>query len=475
MNQLFCRLNSALAFRWLWPIALGFQIIYFIQGGLHVNSDQFSYVEMARGILKGNFSSWHNAPFDAPENLRNWGYPFFLSISLFFSDNLWLPKVMQFILFISMGFSGVILIGKKDEKSFLRRNLFLILLIASPQIAYYQGLLIAEGVVISLVIAIAVLHLSQKESIKKYLMLAMLCYCIYAMRPVYLFLPFLYATYFGVSKKIRWRYLGIYCLAFIIMLMPYAAWNKKNHGVFSITPIDGAAALNLYVGYWLFKLPDGQTMYDPVMARVRGDLLRPNFYSEKEKAQFAEDFIKEQKMIYAESFAQLSDGDKSKIEYMINHAGDKNLFLNYPLKFVLKDKEITIKTVVDHIMEDPMYYIKTRLYMLFRMWVSGVDSNKYANCEKTSCISLLYPAITTFSIILLGFIFVSFKALQCGVFRRRYELLFMIIVYHAVFALPFSIQARYTVPVHALILFLIASVVTSSRLIQNKLIEIKFK
>ena len=63
-------------------------------------------------------------------------------------------------------------------------------------------------------------------------------------------------------------------------------WNKINHGIFKITPIEGGAGVANF-GFWQLKLPNGYTEKFYWGNSTSYDYTQPKFYSIDEQNQNA--------------------------------------------------------------------------------------------------------------------------------------------------------------------------------------------
>ena len=142
-------------------------------------------------------------------------------------------------------------------------------------------------------------------------------------------------------------------------------------------------------------------------------------------------------------------------EMQLNNPG---IFPIYNSKYTLLREQYLADLLVKEIKENPIYYLKTRIYTFFRVYYSGL--NVKALKESPSLIVIfksVYPFLITFFSIFIGMLIALIYYLKN---RKKidesFEILLMISLYYGAVSMPFAAQGRYTVPIHFCILIMLS-------------------
>ncbi|HEX5653380.1 MAG TPA: hypothetical protein VFX58_09920, partial [Chitinophagaceae bacterium] len=120
-------------------------------------------------------------------------------------------------------------------------------------------------------------------------------------------------------------------------------------------------------------------------------------------------------------------------------------------------EKILNRLLKKHISSSPGYYIQTRIYTAARIWFTGINKEELQKASFMGKLKLLYPFLVTFTCIFGGLITVLILIFKRILSWKIYWPLFLLIGYFGLIHIPFAIQARYTVPVHMFILFLLSA------------------
>ncbi|HEX5652247.1 MAG TPA: hypothetical protein VFX58_04185 [Chitinophagaceae bacterium] len=417
--------------------------------------DANSYWHMARGFRHGVFSSWYFLPVYTPETLRTWGYPVFVYLCQLIYDAPITVKLVQLILhFITLWLCLRLIFHFRKE--LLSRNLFLLLMLPNVQLPYYAGQVAAETTSIFCITLFIFIWYTHTDSIRKMLYLALIAFIGFQIRPVFMLIPFLLVAYklFFERRKLGY-YLGFLFL-FSILLVPFGLWNKKAHGIFKITPLEGGVgAANL--GFWSFRLPDG---YHPKFywdSHFKSDFTQPSFVQDEERVAAQQQYEQEwmeinkelEKYITAEDSVRLAVYKEKKYKlWEVMSSGYTHARENLLKQYLVRD-----------IKAHPWYYFKTRIYTAARVWFTGINKSDFENASVSGKVRLLYPFLVTFTFIFCGLLFLLFSLFRGWLAWRIYWPIFLFILYYGMAHLPFGVQARYTVPVHIFILMLLSIVI----------------
>lgn len=420
---------------------------------LGINStfpDGIGYLNMARSFGAGMFSSWYFLTDDYPETLRTWGYPFFLYLCLLISKNIILVQLVQ----LASYFAAVILILKiisHFKNEYIFKNIFLITIIPSIQLSFYTGLIAAESLTIFFVVVFCYVWLIWKTTYKKYLVLALVSFIIFQMRSAFLFFPFIFFIAECIINR-NFKYAFSFLCLYILTLIPFGLWNLKNHNVFKVTPLEGGAGA-AHLGYWAFKLPPGYEESYYWEHRIYKDIFQPRFYKKSYDSSVRE-YEREWSNINDKLSIHLSTRDSLMLVEMKEK--EPLQFPLYSSKYTIEREKLLMSITKDHVKEDFIPYIATRAYTFCRLWFTGINTNFFKATSAKQVIQMIYPFLITFTLIFGGLIAVVFFFFKKILHFKIYFIIFLLIVYFGLIHTPFSIQARYTVPVHILILFLLS-------------------
>ena len=415
--------------------------------------DAKGYWLMAEGIINGRFSSWHFLTDYYPETLRTPGYPLFLAFCRLFSDSTFFVKIIQLLLY----FTSVLIclsILKPLGKGFIYRNVFLLLLLPNVQIVYYSGYVASEMLSIFLTVLMIKCSLRDKKK-SDAVILGIVSYLLFITKPAFLIFPFALASYILFLDRKNLSYSFCFILTFSVLLIPFGVWNKINHGKFKITSVEGGAGV-AHLGFWQLKLPDGYQEPFYWYNNTSYDLTKPHFYAEDELEKNKIEFEKEWFSILNELGQYNSPEDSVNLNLM--NSDNPGIFLLYNSEFTLQREHLLWNLTLNNIKENPIYYSKSRFYHLVRFYVTGINYKVLENSKNfTEKIKAIFPFFVT-----LIFIFFGLLLSTVIIFRRKNQLskyipLVLLVWYIALVHLPFAIQARYTVPVH-LIIILITSI-----------------
>lgn len=428
--------------------------------------DQDDYIALAESILFGKFSSYFYLDTYYPATLRSPGYPIFLAFFLSFSSNIFLIKFSQLFFY----FCSIILamqIVKHLTKDDSAQYIFLALSTICIQIPYYAALISSELVTIFLVILILYFLLTkQSNNVLTNFITGILFAFLVMVKPAFLLLPFLLfaAVLFFYRAQCK-KYLLI-IIFFIIGVSPFSAWNLHHHGVFKPTTIEGMATI-AHMGYWNFKLPIGyKSQFDSYQTVIVPDLTNPFKFSDAEKINNMQIFEEQWRVINLKLEPYLPETFASDLSYMKKNG---SIFIAYPSDYVIEREKLLTAVIIQDIKNDPGYYIKTRIYNFFRVFFTGINPTNFSSeISFLSKAQMLLAFVISFSIIFCGFLFVTFFIIK-NWRNLSYEIfvMYIFIIYTAGVHMPFSVQARYSVPIHLCLLILL-SIITSNKLASNK-------
>lgn len=425
--------------------------------------DSQGYWLMGESLLHGKFSSWYLFYKYYPETLRTPGYPAFLAMCQLISSSQLFVKIIQLIIYFISVFICTLII-KRINFEIKYRSFFLLLLLPNIQIVYYSGLISTETISILLIVLTMYLVYS-KRSLRNMLLIAITCYCAFIVRPAFLLFPFILFIYFIFQNKQQYKLSLIFILFYIAFLIPFGLWNKNNHGIFKFTPIEGFGG-TLHLGYWAFKLPDGYTETFYWGNNTGYDLTKPQFYCNDERIKNVKEY--EAECISLCNKLKQYETKNDSLDLIQMKQLNPEIFVLHNSKYNIEREKLLKQITKQHILNDLDYYLKSRVYQLIRIYVTGIN---YKNLEKSNSfldkIKVIYPFVITFAFIFLGLIFISIKVLLKKTYFNNIYAFVLLFWYYGIIHLPFANQARYSIPIHLLILSILTITIIKEKTYKN--------
>ena len=434
-----------------------FTLLIFILATRGRFPDSIGYLNMALGLIDGNFSSWYFLEKIYPETLRMPGYPIFIGFLInIFKSELSIQITQYLLLLISYALSCKIILNKLPEH-FARTAVIIFLTISlfSIQLPYYSGLIAPQSLAsFFMVLYFYVSTLNIKSNLIFGVMAGVILCIIFQLLPVILFLPLLIllvAFFCKISSK---RHV-ISLIVFSVGLIPFGLWNYNNHGVFKVTSIEGGAGV-AHMGYWQYKLPKNYTEKYYWGNNTGDDILYPFRGSDPEAAENLKKFVLEWEYIQSIIIKLKTEEDLIWERKMNQKIPGQSLIHNseYTLAREKELWELTFKNIIN----EPVYYLKRYIYAFFRSYFTGLSELAIKNANNPSQIfKVFYPFLVTFIFVFLGLLYISFKsAIIWRQLDGNLKIMLAIIFYFGAIHAPFATQARYTVPIHLLIFILVA-------------------
>lgn len=238
---------------------------------------------------------------------------------------------------------------------------------------------------------------------------------------------------------------------YVFTMLPYGCWNLKQHGVFSVTPLEGGGGA-MYLGYWSYKMPgyiETRYWYNKYEKNII------SFVEDKDVNNNIVAFNKEWDYIDSACAKYLTAQDTLNVKIMRRYTG--SLFITYNGTYTYEREKLLKKLAVQHYLDEPSYTFKVKLYTFFRLWFAGLDKNFFLN--KPSFIAfvlLVLPFLVTFPAFLLFVLFVPYAIFRRKIAYKEAALLLITMAYFGLIHLPFVLQSRYTIPVRPFMYILIS-------------------
>ncbi len=414
--------------------------------------DTQTYFGLADGILHGSYSYWYFLDQYYPDTFRNPGYPLFLAAIRLFTHSILVVQLIQFIFYFAAIRLVMSIVDLLYKDTIVIKNLFLLFLLPSIHVASYIPTIFPEILVTYLILLAIWIDLKQPSgSWKKYIILGLLYGVIFQIRPVIMFLPFLIAILNYIRNRQTFPiFKNVVLLSiFVLTMVPYGLWNKKNHGVFKVTSLEGGGGV-FHLGYWMFKLPD---YYEP---RYWGNYCTRElipFIDENEKDHYIQKYNVEWDEIDAATAPFLTAADTAMIAVKKNYP---SLFKTYNSNYTMKREALLKEYALKNIKADLPFYIKAKCYSAVRLWVTGIPLKEFGPAGTAKKIYLMYPFLITLTTFIAALIFLPIAFIKFRPAMLPLIVILMITLYFGIMHIPFTIQSRYTIPVRLELLMMIA-------------------
>ncbi len=451
MKSLYAFLDKKSIYYLLLTANLVSALIGFYLGLKAVFNDATGYWNMGKSFGHGTFSSWYFLPVSAPETLRTWGYPFFIFLCQQIYDSFFTVQILQ-LLFYGFTIYLILCLIKHFNPALIYRNVFLFLLALNIKIPFYAGQINAEMLCVFFIVLYAHVYYVQKEGVLKSILLAICGFCLFQLRPAFLLFPFFFFVYKLIFRRDNLKFHALSCGLYLILLLPFGFWNYSNHGVFKITPLEGGGGV-IHIGYWCPKLPEGYKENFYWGNVCVADYTQPSFTPDEERQKNAALFENEWLEINKKLEPFFSDEDKEKIALM--RENNPGQFVLYSGAYTNEREKLLMEKTVEHVKEDFWFYTKTRIYTFCRLWFTGINKEEWNGANGISAkAKVIYPFLSSFVFTFLGLL-LSAVSLVLGIIKwKDFHFLFLLTIYYGLIHTPFAFQARFTVPVHLLILMM---------------------
>jgi hypothetical protein len=456
LARMFVLLETKSAFRWLLLVNALVTVAVIWMSKDTILSDTWSYLGLAEGIRHGQYSMWWWLGNDYPDTFRTPGYP--LLIALFISVfGTWRSVlVAQFLLYCCSLYLILKTIELIDGRR-ATRSLFLLLLLPIINVPFYIPQLYTEIPVLAAIgLAVYIAVRNKSWSWVNALVIGLLMGFVFQFRPIFLLFPFIYVASAWVVERNKANLpkhlvmLGM----FVLTLVPFGVWNKVHHGIFKVTPLQGAGSF-MHIGYWSGKTPGYTDEF--YLRNFNGDEMIPFTPKDSIPAN-----IQAYRMEWEEINAQIRPLLNKHDTIMWEVAPTKRLHAEptYNTAYTLRRDELLRDKAVYDYLNDPIYTIAFKTYSAVRLWVVGIQVNEYAEASVMGKVKMLFITISMAVILLLFLILVPLAYVKRRLSIHQTWVFVTYIVYFTLIHLPFTIQSRYTVPVRFLMLALLAMAIT---------------
>ena len=412
-----------------------------------LGGDAGSYTALADGILHGIYSMWWFLPVEIPDTFRNPGYPLLIAFFRAFSNSIWPIQVFQYCCYaaaVALTLRIIVRLGGGIRG----QNLLLLILLPSINVPYFIPGLFPEIPTLLLVCAFVAVEIGDMKAAKKGLVLALLAGLAFQMRSSLLVFPLFWLLMRGGTLIQHRRILPalIFIGTFALTLVPFSLWNLKHHGVFKPTSLEGGAGV-AHFGWWAGKIP-GHVDHWYWWGNRTGVEIIP----------FADEAaIPDNVLAYESEWAAIDSSLRPKLNaldtLMLDSAANYiELAHTYNAEYTLAREHALWQATISHALDEPGYTVAYKAYSAVRLWVTGIQMDRWRATSGSGLLAELYPFLITGFVFLLALVLVPLACFRVAGHFKRIAPLLVWLFYFGAIHLPFVIQARYTAPAR-LILF----------------------
>lgn len=412
--------------------------------------DVGTYTGLADGILHGRYSFWWELKVYIPDTFRNPGYPLFLAPFRLLTKALWPVQFVQFALYAASVLMMPRIIGQLGGGA-RGKNLFLLLLLPSFNIAYFNAAIVPEILVLFLITLFTLLVTAPGGAWRRPILLGLLLAAAFQCRSPLLLFP---VAWLGMRLLLHRgafhaRPAIIFLAVFGMGILPYAAWNLRHHGVLKPTPLESGGGV-LHMGWWSGKIPGHQEKW--YWGNVASEELAAFVPADRVQTEVVA-FNTEWQAIDSALMPLLTHTDSVMLD---SYAARGDLFRTFNTRYTLAREDLLKRAVLKHMQEQPGYTAAHSAYTAVRLWVTGLQPDRFREAGTVGKLAQLYPFALTLGIFLLALAVVPLAFIRVPGLARGMADLWIWIAYFGAIHIPFAVQARYTIPVRMLLLALIA-------------------
>ena len=415
-------------------------------------SDAWSYIALAEGILHGEYSMWWPLEGHYPDTFRAPGYPLLVAVVMAITGTWKSMPWVNLALYAFALWSALELI-KRIEPRRAARSLFLLLLLPLVNVPYYITQVYTEVPVLAgLGALLLMITRPGPRSWRSSVLLGLLFGALFLLKPVLQLLPlaFVIGERIWLRDRVTWpRQLAMLAVCALTML-PYGLWNKRNHGVFSTTPLEGAGSY-MHFGAWCGKFP-GYTEHVYWHNFAGDELVR--FVPDEEIPRHIAAYEAEWDAINARLRPLLTPSDSLMLAS--RDRAPYGVVNTYNTRYTRLREQLLLGKAIEHYRRDPWYLLKYKAYSAVRLWVIGIQRDEFRQASASQKIRSLYASVSTGIVFLLFMILIPLAMARRRVTWAEAWPMLAGVAYFGIMHLPFTIQARYTTPVRMAMLALLA-------------------
>ncbi len=454
------RLQRGLEHRWTRPILWALHAL--VIGGMMWSTrntlfgDHTSYLQLAEGILHGRYSHYWQLDIDVPDTFRTPGFPLYIAAVIQVFGTWKAIMAIHLVLYVIALVLMLRIVSRFDPRA-LAGNLALLILLPLVNVPYYITQLSPEiPTLVSITAVIYVLVRRDRLTRLDTLALGLLYGFIFQCRPVYLWLPFALAaaTWWVRRREFDLRgQLGALGL-FVVTLLPYGLWNKEHHGVLQLTPLEGGGGV-VHMGIWSGLIPGHQEHRywsnfagDELIRFTPVDSLTTNVAAYEADWDNVLDSLN--RYVTAKDSVMLAAFDAGQ-----------GAVRTYNTRYTQERERLLKQHTIALAMQRSGYVFAYKCWSALRLWVIGIQRDKFAQASTMGKLGQLFPALITLSILVLGIIFIPLAYRRGALSLAATLPLLLHLIYFGAIHIPFVIQVRYTTAVRPAMAALLALALAS--------------
>ena len=251
---------------------------------------------------------------------------------------------------------------------------------------------------------------------------------------------------------------------FAITLLPYGSWNKQRHGVFQITPLEGGGGV-VHMGIWSGLIPGHQEHRywsnfagDEIVRFTPADSIAKNI------AAYEADWD-----VVMDSLAQSVTEEDSVM--MASFDRGEGAVRTFNTRYTQERERLLKQHTIALALERLGYAMAYKSWSALRLWVIGIQREKFLEASTMGKLKQIYPTVMTLSIFLLSVFFITIA------YRRKYlsiaatQPLLLHLLYFGLIHIAFVLHVRHPTPVRPpmvpLLALALASVLLHNTAIHN--------
>jgi hypothetical protein len=425
-----------------------------------VFGDEEHYLRLANSLIQGKFSGEKIGDVQLTDKLRNPGYPAFLALFKMIGVGLMGVKVVQLLLTLaSVAILTRLLKSLAVANRLPTRSATVVFLMVSAlnvQFAYYAANISSESTMI-LAVSVFLSCLYQEPSNRAGAGAGLAAGMGFMLRPTILYLPFLIALV--RIRDRRWRIPMVVLVAVYSLFLAGSGWfNLRHNGVFAIGPLEGTSYFS-NLGFWQHKMPDVRLRrhYDGiVMGHEHMERPTPD-----EIATAVMRFESDWDAVDAITHTTLTDEDRA---YILRRGGDvkhpSRWGANYGFAYHRARGKALGRITLEHVLDEPFYYLRTRLYNGLRLFFPNIDPTKWKEMGMVGRVQALWATLSGFITFICGLAMVGVMLYRRQLDRASASLACGVIFYFWAVHIPMNLAARYTIPIQLPAIVLVSLALT---------------
>ena len=137
-----------------------------------------------------------------------------------------------------------------------------------------------------------------------------------------------------------------------------------------------------------------------------------------------------------------------------------SFFKTYNTKYTLEREKLLRKLTIDNMKNDLFFTFKVKLFTLVRSWVTGIQKSDFENNNYFIRIRAIYFSGVSGLLFFASLILIPFAFIKRKLAWKNTSTILILLIYYGLIHLPFAIQARYTIPLRLVLLFILSQAIS---------------